>query len=267
MVVSVLCTVSSCGGSGLAPDLPLRCACGSDQDLDQTRVVRIVKAGSLEKLGEHLVPAFVEGDLSYISFFLGTYRTFATTQQVLDLLFQRYEYNCPHSAGAGGPQDQQKDAISFILKTWMDEYPEDFDQPPHFSCLKLLVEYLQVNMQGSGLERRAHLLCAQLDHLEPRPALGLKAAQDLGPRPEATLGRPPAPTPTLELDRTSGPPSPDPSADRESQTESLLEGRVVFLGRLQKQLLDPLQMSLLLPRPHRSSLEHRLFHQRFQPWH
>nr|XP_023396739.1 ral guanine nucleotide dissociation stimulator-like [Loxodonta africana] len=146
------------------------CTCGSDQDLDETRVVRIVKAGSLEKLGEHLVPAFMEGDLSYINFFLGHYRTFATTQQVLDLLFHGYGYNCPHSARDGGPQDQQKDAISFILKTWMDEYPEDFDQPPHFSCLKLLVEYVQVNMPGSDLERHAHLLCAQLDPLEPSDA-------------------------------------------------------------------------------------------------
>nr|XP_023398550.1 ral guanine nucleotide dissociation stimulator-like [Loxodonta africana] len=85
------------------------CTCGSDQDLDETRVVRIVKAGSLEKLGEHLVPAFMEGDLSYINFFLGHYRTFATTQQVLDLLFHGYGYNCPHSARDGAPQDQQKE--------------------------------------------------------------------------------------------------------------------------------------------------------------
>nr|XP_023396711.1 basic proline-rich protein-like isoform X1 [Loxodonta africana] len=47
------------------------------------------------------------------------------------------------------------------------------------------------------------------------PALGLKEAEDLGPHPESTLGRPSAPTPTLELDRTSGLPSPDLSADRE----------------------------------------------------
>uniref|UniRef100_G3TU80 N-terminal Ras-GEF domain-containing protein n=1 Tax=Loxodonta africana TaxID=9785 RepID=G3TU80_LOXAF len=136
-----------------------------DQDLDETRVVRTVKAGSLEKLVEHLVPAFTEGDLSYIDIFLGTYRTFATTQQVLELLFQRYGYNCPHSAGDGGPQEQQND-----LKTWMDEYPEDFDQPEHLPILKLLVEYLQVNMPDSDLEHRALLLCAQLDHLEPSEA-------------------------------------------------------------------------------------------------
>uniref|UniRef100_G3TRC5 N-terminal Ras-GEF domain-containing protein n=1 Tax=Loxodonta africana TaxID=9785 RepID=G3TRC5_LOXAF len=142
------------------------CVCGLDQDLDETCVVRTVKAGSLEKLVEHLVPAFTEGDFSYIDIFLGTYRTFATTQLVLELLFQRYGYNCPHSAGDGGPQDQQKD----LLKTWMDEYPEDFDQPAHLPCLKLLVEYLQVNMPGSDLEHRALLLCAQLDHLEPKEA-------------------------------------------------------------------------------------------------
>ncbi|XP_049758504.1 ral guanine nucleotide dissociation stimulator-like [Elephas maximus indicus] len=61
--------------------------CGSDQDLDETRVVRTVNAGSLEKPAEHLVPDFLEGDLSYIDIFLCTYRTYTTTQHVLDLLF------------------------------------------------------------------------------------------------------------------------------------------------------------------------------------
>lgn len=48
-----------------------------------------MKAGTLEKLVEHLVPAFQGSDLSYVTIFLCTYRTFTTTQQVLDLLFKR----------------------------------------------------------------------------------------------------------------------------------------------------------------------------------
>lgn len=57
--------------------------------LYETCKVRAVKAGTLEKLVEHLVPAFQGSDLSYVTIFLCTYRTFTTTQQVLDLLFKR----------------------------------------------------------------------------------------------------------------------------------------------------------------------------------
>lgn len=35
------------------------------------------------------MPAFLEGDTAYVHSFLGTYRGFATTGQVLELLFQR----------------------------------------------------------------------------------------------------------------------------------------------------------------------------------
>ncbi|KAL4689702.1 hypothetical protein H8959_012493, partial [Pygathrix nigripes] len=145
-------------------------------NLYETCKVRTVKAGTLEKLVEHLVPAFQGSDLSYVTIFLCTYRAFTTTQQVLDLLFKRYgrcdaltassRYGCvlPYSDEDGGPQDQLKNAISSILGTWLDQYSEDFCQPPDFPCLKQLVAYVQLNMPGSDLERRAHLLLAQLEH-------------------------------------------------------------------------------------------------------
>ncbi|VFV32446.1 gnds_rat ame: full=ral guanine nucleotide, partial [Lynx pardinus] len=41
----------------------------------------------LEQRVEHLVPAFLGRDHTYLCTFLGTYRAFATTQQVLELLF------------------------------------------------------------------------------------------------------------------------------------------------------------------------------------
>ena len=37
----------------------------------------------------HLEPAPLGGNLSYVNIFLGSYRDFATTQEVLDLLFAR----------------------------------------------------------------------------------------------------------------------------------------------------------------------------------
>ncbi|XP_051040935.1 ral guanine nucleotide dissociation stimulator isoform X3 [Phodopus roborovskii] len=187
----------------------LGCENESAPNLYETCKVRTVKAGTLEKLVEHLVPAFQGSDLSYVTVFLCTYRAFTTTQQVLDLLFKRYgrcdaltassRYGCilPYSSEDGGPQDQLRNAISSILGTWLDQYSEDFCQPPDFPCLKQLVAYVQLNMPGSDLERRAHLLLAQLEDLEPSeaepealsptPVLSLKPASQLEPAPALLL--------------------------------------------------------------------------------
>ncbi|XP_059514404.1 ral guanine nucleotide dissociation stimulator isoform X9 [Myotis daubentonii] len=163
----------------------LGCENESALSLYETCKVRTVKAGTLEKLVEHLVPAFQGSDLSYVTIFLCTYRTFTTTQQVLDLLFKR--------------------AISSILGTWLDQYSEDFYQPPGFPCLKQLVAYVQLNMPGSDLERRAHLLLAQLERTElteaelealsPAPALEPAPAPVLAPSPVPTSEQEPAPSP------------------------------------------------------------------------
>lgn len=72
-----------------SPLCPAQCENESALNLYETCKVRTVKAGTLERLVEHLVPAFQGSDLSYVTVFLCTYRTFTTTQQVLDLLFKR----------------------------------------------------------------------------------------------------------------------------------------------------------------------------------
>ncbi|KAM4876313.1 ral guanine nucleotide dissociation stimulator [Thomomys bottae] len=183
----------------------LGCENESALNLYETCKVRTVKAGTLEKLVEHLVPAFQGSDLSYVTIFLCTYRAFTTTQQVLDLLFKRYGCILPYSSEDGGPQDQLRTAISSILGTWLDQYSEDFCQPPHFPCLKQLVAYVQLNMPGSDLERRAHLLLAQLEDLgpsearpealSPAPVLPLKPSPELEPVPAPALAPSPGATP------------------------------------------------------------------------
>ncbi|XP_059514405.1 ral guanine nucleotide dissociation stimulator isoform X10 [Myotis daubentonii] len=183
----------------------LGCENESALSLYETCKVRTVKAGTLEKLVEHLVPAFQGSDLSYVTIFLCTYRTFTTTQQVLDLLFKRYGCILPYPHEDGGPQDHLRNAISSILGTWLDQYSEDFYQPPGFPCLKQLVAYVQLNMPGSDLERRAHLLLAQLERTElteaelealsPAPALEPAPAPVLAPSPVPTSEQEPAPSP------------------------------------------------------------------------
>ncbi|XP_077904658.1 ral guanine nucleotide dissociation stimulator isoform X2 [Ictidomys tridecemlineatus] len=183
-------------------------------NLYETCKVRTVKAGTLEKLVEHLVPAFQGSDLSYVTVFLCTYRAFTTTQQVLDLLFKRYGCILPYSSENGGPQEQLKNAISSILGTWLDQYSEDFCQPPDFPCLKQLVAYVQLNMPGSDLERRAHLLLAQLEDLEPSEAepegeetWALAAAPVLALKPTPELQLEPAPEPALAPSPVAAPAS------------------------------------------------------------
>ncbi|XP_007453157.1 PREDICTED: ral guanine nucleotide dissociation stimulator [Lipotes vexillifer] len=187
-------------------------------NLYETCKVRTVKAGTLEKLVEHLVPAFQGSDLSYVTIFLCTYRAFTTTQRVLDLLFQRYGCILPYSSEDGGPQDQLKNAVSSILGTWLDQYSEDFCQPPDFPCLKQLVAYVQLNMPGSDLERRAHLLLAQLEHTELTKAEpealapALKPTAALEPVPAPALAPRPVPGPDLEPALAPAPsPAPEPS--------------------------------------------------------
>ncbi|XP_075841695.1 ral guanine nucleotide dissociation stimulator isoform X1 [Microtus pennsylvanicus] len=242
----------------------LGCENESALNLYETCKVRTVKAGTLEKLVEHLVPAFQGSDLSYVTVFLCTYRAFTTTQQVLDLLFKsRYgrcdaltassRYGCilPYSSEDGGPQDQLKNAISSILGTWLDQYSEDFCQPPDFPCLKQLVAYVQLNMPGSDLERRAHLLLAQLEDLEPSeaepealspaPVLSLKPASQLEPAPALLLassqGLAPEPAP-----------EPVPASEPDPSLGLALASRPVVApaSELEPALVPPLEPELSL---------------------
>lgn len=57
--------------------------------LYETCKVRTIKAGTLEKLVEYMVAAFRGNDSTYVTIFLCTYRSFASTKQVLDLLLNR----------------------------------------------------------------------------------------------------------------------------------------------------------------------------------
>lgn len=55
----------------------------------ETCKIRSIRAGTLERLVETLLTAFGDNDLTYTSIFLSTYRAFATTQGVLELLLGR----------------------------------------------------------------------------------------------------------------------------------------------------------------------------------
>ncbi|KAM4815110.1 ral guanine nucleotide dissociation stimulator-like isoform 3-T3 [Thomomys bottae] len=140
-------------GDILAPSLADPCKAG------------YMRGGKVKQLVEHLVPALLFGDASFIPVFLGTYRTFTTTQHILTLLFNRYSSFQQLEGEKAGAKGQLQQAFAFILGSWMREYPEDFLEAPDSSCLQQLVAYLHLNMPGSIEEHQA---CLLLTHLELR---------------------------------------------------------------------------------------------------
>ncbi|KAF7241107.1 Ral guanine nucleotide dissociation stimulator [Varanus komodoensis] len=140
-------------------------------NLYETCKVRTIKAGTLEKLVEYLVSAFKGNDSTYVTIFLCTYRAFATTKQVLDLLLNKYgklhpQANGEHPRRAVDERQELKNTISSILGAWLDQYSEDFRKPPEFACLKQLISYVRLNIPRSDLERRARILFTQFQHRE-----------------------------------------------------------------------------------------------------
>ncbi|CAB1321749.1 unnamed protein product [Coregonus sp. 'balchen'] len=128
--------------------------------LYETCKVRTIKAGTLERLVEYMVSAFRGKDSTYVTIFLCTYRSFATTKQVLDLLLNRYA-KLQNQPGIDVHRHTQEDytelrnTVSSILGAWLDQYSEDFWSPPQYSCLHHLMSYLHQHFPGSDLERRA----------------------------------------------------------------------------------------------------------------
>ncbi|XP_041643454.1 ral guanine nucleotide dissociation stimulator-like isoform X6 [Cheilinus undulatus] len=145
--------------------------------LYETCKVRTIKAGTLERLVEYMVSAFKGKDSTYVTIFLCTYRSFATTKQVLDLLLHRYAklQNVPAATAHRVSQDdctELRNTVSSILGAWLDQYSEDFWSPPNYDCLHQLLSYLHRHFPGSDLERRARNLLAHFhrrQQCEPDP--------------------------------------------------------------------------------------------------
>uniref|UniRef100_A0A672J3D8 Ral guanine nucleotide dissociation stimulator n=1 Tax=Salarias fasciatus TaxID=181472 RepID=A0A672J3D8_SALFA len=126
--------------------------------LYETCKVRTIKAGTLERLVEYMVSAFRGKDSTYVTIFLCTYRSFASTKQVLDLLLNSV---CVCFS-----------TVSSILGAWLDQYSEDFWSPPSYDSLHQLLTYLHLHFPGSDLERRARNLLAHFhrrQQCEPDP--------------------------------------------------------------------------------------------------
>ncbi|XP_036435454.1 ral guanine nucleotide dissociation stimulator-like 1 isoform X1 [Colossoma macropomum] len=133
----------------------------------ETCKIRSIRAGTLERLVETLLTAFGDNDLTYTSIFLSTYRAFASTQSVLQLLLDKYgnmedcngESDQHHSGESRGAV---RNALASILRAWLDQCPEDFQEPPSYPSLNRVLGFLQKAMPSSEPTRRAQSLLEQL---------------------------------------------------------------------------------------------------------
>lgn len=105
----------------------------------RTCKVRRLKAATLDLLVNHLLdPCCQEQDYGRI--FLSTYRTFTSASKLTELLFQR--------DNAGSDLDNSECYSSPLLafvQTWLDEYSEDFRDPPLHAALRLLLDHLRIS--------------------------------------------------------------------------------------------------------------------------
>uniref|UniRef100_A0A669DNT5 Ral guanine nucleotide dissociation stimulator-like 1 n=1 Tax=Oreochromis niloticus TaxID=8128 RepID=A0A669DNT5_ORENI len=129
----------------------------------ETCKIRSIRAGTLERLVETLLTAFGDNDLTYTSIFLSTYRAFACTQTVLQLLLDKYGSMEENEQGLSKRfPGSLHSTLASILRAWLDQCPEDFQEPPDYPCLHRVMDYLRKALPGSEALRKAEGLLEQL---------------------------------------------------------------------------------------------------------
>ncbi|XP_070776386.1 ral guanine nucleotide dissociation stimulator-like 1 [Enoplosus armatus] len=118
--------------------------------------VRRLKAATLERLVTHLLdPEHQEPD--FIRVFLSTYRAFTSTSTLIELLFQRDDSIanldntvCPRST------------LPPVIRLWLEDYSEDFHEPPRYQALRLLCVHLRHRLCFRRLAQTAETLLKRL---------------------------------------------------------------------------------------------------------
>lgn len=117
----------------------------------ETVRVRFVKAATLNRLVEALSTDDGELESTFVNVFLATYRTFARTEQVIDLLLQRYERLHAEPLGAESFAEQHKKSLVAALHVWLDGYPEDWN----VSNLKKIIAFTSKRLSSSEVHHKA----------------------------------------------------------------------------------------------------------------
>ncbi|KAF1379082.1 hypothetical protein PFLUV_G00172350 [Perca fluviatilis] len=110
----------------------------------RTCKVRRLKAASLDLLVKQLLDPGCQ-ELDYGRIFLSTYRTFIGTSELIQLLFHR-----ENAASYLDNSDCYSSPLLAFVQTWMDEYSEDFRDPPLHPALRLLLDHLRISAAVYG---------------------------------------------------------------------------------------------------------------------
>ncbi|XP_039663127.1 ral guanine nucleotide dissociation stimulator-like 1 isoform X2 [Perca fluviatilis] len=119
--------------------------------------VRRLKAATLERLLSHLLdPEHQEPD--FIRVFLSTYRAFiSSTNTLIKLLFQRND-----SIANLDNTVCQRSPLPPVIRLWLEEYGEDFRDPPQYQDLQLLCVHLRHGLCFRRLAQTAETLLKRL---------------------------------------------------------------------------------------------------------
>lgn len=127
----------------------------------ETVRVRFVKAATLARLVEALSTDDGELESTFVNVFLATYRTFARTEQIIDLLLQRYERLHVEPIAGDSLSDQHKKSLIAVLHVWLDGYPDDWS----VVHLKKLIAFTSKRLSSSEVHHKA---LSRLDRLARR---------------------------------------------------------------------------------------------------
>nr|XP_060616537.1 ral guanine nucleotide dissociation stimulator-like 2 isoform X1 [Anolis sagrei ordinatus] len=158
------------------------------------QVSRCLKAGTLPALVRHLLEAPSAGDLGFVPSFLGTFRTFATPQEVLGLLLHRLEEVTGAASGSNGlPPETAADAklqrsLGSLLCSWLEGFPEDFARLGPTLQGRLLSWLRWALGRGSGPEKTLLLLLASEGPNEGPPLAGTPRDPTMTPTREDGAG-------------------------------------------------------------------------------
>ncbi|XP_047222913.1 ral guanine nucleotide dissociation stimulator-like 1 isoform X1 [Girardinichthys multiradiatus] len=99
--------------------------------------VRRLKAATLERLVSHLLDAERQ-EPDFIHVFFSMYRAFTSTDTFIELMFQRDKSlaNLDNTVSLHSP------ALP-VVRLWLEEYSNDFQEPPQYQALRLLCSHLR----------------------------------------------------------------------------------------------------------------------------
>uniref|UniRef100_A0A3B3X8F6 Ral guanine nucleotide dissociation stimulator-like 1 n=1 Tax=Poecilia mexicana TaxID=48701 RepID=A0A3B3X8F6_9TELE len=121
----------------------------------RTCKVRRLKAATLDLLISHLLDSSSSQDPDYSRIFLSTYRTYTSTTALIELLFQRDSVSSDvDNAG------YCRSLLLTFIQTWLDEYSEDFRDPPLHPALHLLLDHLRISSAVHGGMRSQPNFCS-----------------------------------------------------------------------------------------------------------